>query len=138
MSEPQATTARPDEDILVDVDTLIVHYPPLVNDRHQFHVSVVGGTVTLSGYVKTPMTRRYLIDGVTVTPGVTQVSADGLYDDETLRIEVGGVVPAGVIVNVEYGAVILSGRIPAGKTEADVVDSLRSIPGIRRVITSFK
>ena len=138
MSDPQVTTARPDEDILVDVENLTVHYPPLVNDRRQFHVSVAGGAATVTGYVKTPVTRRYLIDGVTVTPGVTQVDTQHLYDDETLRIEAGKVVPAGVLVNVEYGTVILSGHIPDDKTEADVVDALRSIPGIRRVVTGFK
>ncbi len=138
MSEPQTMTARPDEDILDDIENLIVHYPPLVNDRHQIQVSVTDGIATLAGYTKTPVTHRYLFDSVSVTPGVKTVEADRLYDDETFRLQAAKIIPPGVSVNVEYGTLILSGRLPEGKTEEDVVNSLRVIPGVRRVVTSFR
>lgn len=138
MSEPQAMTARPDEDILDDIDNLIVHYPPLVNDRHQIQVNVTGGVATLTGYTKGPVTRRYLVDGVLVTPGVKTVVADHLYDDETFRLQAAKIIPPGVIVNVEYGTLILSGTLPDGKPEEDVVKALGTIAGVRRVVTSFR
>ncbi len=138
MSEPQAMTARPDEDILDDIENLIVHYPPLVNDRHHLQVSVTGGVATLTGYAKTPITRRYLIDGVTLTPGIKSIEASRLYDDESIRMEIARTIPTGVSINVEYGTVVLSGKLPEGKTEEDTVNALRAIPGVQRVVTAFR
>ena len=53
-------------------------------------------------------------------------------------MEIARIIPVGLSVNVEYGTVILSGKLPEGKTEEATVNSLRAIPGVRRVVTSFR
>ena len=56
--------SRPDMDIEADVEDIIVHYPPLMNDRHHLNVHVEDGAVTVTGHTRSAITREYLVDAV--------------------------------------------------------------------------
>lgn len=129
--------ARPDIDINEDIHRLMQHYGPLINDRHQIAVEVAAGAVTVTGYVKVQTTANYLLHNINDIQGVTSLDASGLYSDDAIRLNVGHVVPPGISVNVEYGAVILSGRLPEGANVEALVGEVVKIPGVRRVLTSF-
>jgi osmotically-inducible protein OsmY len=129
---------RPNEDIEADIENIIVHYPPLMNDRRYIQVKAEDGIVSLSGHVKTPMNRDYLISHVSQVEGVKSVNADGLFDDETLRLEVGKFIPFGVFARVEYGRVVLSGTLPKDTTAETIVQNiLLKIPGVQKVVTAL-
>src|SRR5687767_15020665 len=111
MSDVQALATRPDVDILSDVQTMIYRYPPLNQDRHHLETAVENGRLILSGYVKTWNTRRYLETAAPELRGVTSVDLSHLFDDDSIRLEIGKVIPVGVIANIEYGTVVLTGRV---------------------------
>lgn len=134
----EATTrTRQDVDILDAVHSLIAKYPPLAADRHHLRVSVLTGVVMVEGHVKTPITRQYLIERVAAVDGVRGISAESLFDDETIRLEVGSRLPDGVLANPVYGVMVLSGKLPAGMTDADVARLAAGIPGVTRVVANF-
>lgn len=130
-------TTRPDVDIEEDIQRIMRTYPPLSHDSHRIQVQVQDGSVTISGYVKALQTARYLRNRIATTPGVRAVNADALFDDESIRLQVGRVIPVGVYVNPEYGAVILSGKPPSDVSVEDLVKKVALVPGVHRVITSF-
>jgi|FLYN01.1.fsa_nt_gi osmotically-inducible protein OsmY len=133
------TTLRPDIDIIEDIEDLIAHYPPTMRDRHHIHIGAQAGAVTVSGYVKSPNTRSFLLENIPLVIGVRSVHADELYDDESIRLDVGKLIEPGVMfANVEYGTVVLSGRLPPGKTAEEYVRQVAQVPGVRRVVTAFK
>ncbi|MDX1993298.1 MAG: BON domain-containing protein [bacterium] len=138
MAETPVRAERPDMDIQEEIHDHLTDYPPLSHDRHRVHVEVQNGAVTVSGHVKTPQTLRYLINKIEQVEGVKSVTNEGLYDDETLRLEVGRLVPVGVFVNTEYGAVILSGNLAAGAAVESLVQQVAQVPGVHRVLTTFK
>ncbi|NDJ61637.1 MAG: BON domain-containing protein [Chloroflexi bacterium] len=138
MAERAAPSLRPDVDILEDLHRAIGDYPPLVADRRRYRISIDDGHVTLSGHVRTPINRRTLIERVQAVADVQSVTTDDLHDDETIRIAAGQAVPAGMSVIVEYGAVILSGRLPAGAAAEPVVERVLTIPGVTRVVTALR
>ena len=138
MSEAEAPAARPDIDIRADVEEFIVHYPPTNNDRFHLDVDVRNGVVILSGYVKTLNTHDYLLGNLPTIKGIAGVQTDRLYIDEQIRLEVGQVIPAGVNVNVEYGVVVLTGKLTEDASEDRFVGRIASIPGVNRVITALR
>ncbi len=130
---------RPDVDIIEDIEDRIAHYPPTMRDRRHIQVSSQGGLVTLKGNVKTPNTRSVLLETLPQVEGVKEVSADELYDDESIRLDVGRMIEPGVMfANIEYGVVVLSGRLPSGKSAEEIVRQVAQVPGVRRVVTAFK
>ncbi len=137
MADTQAQTARPDVDIASDIQEIMVHYPPLAADRPHVRVTVTDGHVTLSGHVKSPISARYLQERALEVRGVNSIQFDKLYDEETLRLDAGTKVPEGVQVNARYGVVILTGQLPEGTSEQEVVSAVASVPGVERVVTSF-
>lgn len=137
MSESTIALVRPDVDILADIEAVIVHYPPLQQDRHHFKVRVQSGSVVISGHVRTPITRRYLLDRVGTVADVTEIDATNLHTEEEIRLAAAKVVPDGVLVNVRYGVVILNGKLPEGVTAEAVAQAFKTIPGVERVAESF-
>ncbi len=137
MAEAAVVAPRPDVDIAADIQHLVRRYPPMTNDRRHMRYSVENGVVTLEGYVKTPITRRYIHETVRQITGVQSVETDGLYNDEAIRLAVGQVIPIGVQVNVEYGHVILTGHLPQGAHEAALLRKVEAVPGVREVHTRF-
>lgn len=138
MSETPVPASRADGDILNDVERLIYQYPPLNNDRHQFKATVKNGVVSVSGYVQTWNTRRYLELNLPKINGVTGIDLSRLFDDDSIRIELGQVVPVGVIANVNYGTVVLTGDVPEGMTAEQVAAQIGTIQGVRRAVTAFR
>lgn len=134
MADTPVTQSRPDLDILEDIEKAIVRYPPLVNDRHRVQIAVHNGVVTLSGHLKTSVTCQHLVDAVRQVAGVTRVHSDQLYNDDTLRREAGALIPSGVFVNVEYGTVLVTGKLPAGTDAAALEARIGAMPGIRQVV----
>lgn len=128
---------RPDVDIVEELGDIIAHYPPLQQDRHRLTITSAGGVVDLSGHVKTPISRRYLVDKARSVPGVRGVNSERLYDEQVIRLEVGRRIPNGVLANVQYSTVILTGELPEGVTAQEVVAQVAQIPGIERVVTKF-
>ncbi len=128
---------RPAVDILEDLYNLIAHYPPLQSDRHHLRIEVQDGVVILSGHVRTPNTYRYLLNHVAEVRGVTSVNYQLLFVEEVIRLETGRRIPLGVIANVAYGAVILTGKLPTDTSAETVVNNVAQVPGVDRVVTRF-
>jgi osmotically-inducible protein OsmY len=137
MANVNRVTARPDIDIHNDILDLIVHYPPLNADRHHIHVEVKGGATVIHGHTRSSITRRYLLDSLGKVEGVQSVNADHFYDEETIRLDAGQVIPRGVLVNTRYGTLVLSGKLPDGTTIEQAVEAVSKIPGVERVMTEF-
>jgi osmotically-inducible protein OsmY len=130
-------STRPDIDIDDDVLNIILHYPPLAADRHHIHIEVQDGTVSLSGHTSNPISRKYLVEKVAGIPGVIGVSADLLYDEASISLNAGQVISPGVLVNVRYGTVLLSGKVPADVDADALAMRVAEIPGVMRVVTTF-
>src|SRR5215813_13846857 len=138
MSETVTSTQRADVDIESDIDHLIAHYPPLAKDRHAIHVSSKDGIVTVSGHVFTPNTRRYFLDHLAIIPGIVDVHAEHLYDDQSIRLDIAPLLPPGIILaRIRYGVVALAGEHPEGTTLEQVVEQVRNVPGVIKVVSGF-
>lgn len=139
MVHTNVVTPRPDVDIQAEIERRMLNYPPLAKDRHSIEVRVQDGTVIVTGNVQTPNTHRWFVNRIPTVDGVTGVDAAGLYDDESIRLEAGRLLPDGINVGrCQYGNLILVGRLPDGISEADAVASVRDIAGVRQVITDFR
>jgi len=134
MATTDAPVTRPDIDILDDIHLWMTGYPPLVNDRNHIRVAVEDGIVRLIGNVKTPITRGYLLSNINKIDGVQGVDDSALYDDETIRLHVGRVLTDGAIGQVEWGIVILAGKLPEGDVLDGLVAAIGKIPGVTRVV----
>jgi len=128
---------RPDMDIEADIHSMIAHYPPLQQDRLQFKVDVESGVVHFTGHVKSRISRTYLIERTRDIRGVRGVDYEQLFDEESIRLEVGRHIPTGVIANPEYGTLVLTGTPPEGVDEQRIVAAVAQIPGVRQVVTQF-
>ncbi|MCA9902520.1 MAG: BON domain-containing protein [Anaerolineae bacterium] len=134
MATTDAPVTRPDIDILDAVQLWMTGYPPLVNDRNHIQVRVEAGVVILSGNIKTPITRNYLLSHIKQIAGVQGVDDSALYDDETIRLNVGQVLTNGTIGQVEWGTVILAGKLPEGDVLDALVERIGKIAGVKRVV----
>lgn len=137
MADAPAVNQRPDIDISDDINDIILRYPPTASDHNHIHYAVQDGLVALGGHVKTPISRRFLLNEVPNIEGVRGVDVSRLYDDETIRIEVGRLVPQGVFANVQFGNVVLSGKLPDGTGIEALAQSVGGVPGVKRVVASF-
>jgi osmotically-inducible protein OsmY len=138
MSEPITNTERADIDIVEDIEHLIAHYPPLAKDRHALHVSCTDGVVTLSGHVFTPNTRRYFLDRLGSISGILDVNAEHLYDDQTIRLDIAPLLPEGMLLaRIRYGVVVLAGEVPEGANLEQVVEQVRNVSGVVKVVSGF-
>jgi hypothetical protein len=70
--------------------------------------------------------------------GVSGVEDERLHDEETIRHEIGQHIPSGVFASVDYGTVILTGRVPAHTSAAEITAGVSQVQGVRRVVTSFR
>jgi osmotically-inducible protein OsmY len=137
MTEHRVETKRSDLDVEHDIHELIHTYAPLRHDRHRVHFTVMDGNVSLGGYVKATPTYEFLVNNIGLVPGVKLVDHSNLHQDEVIRREVGRVVPLGVQVNVEYGAVILAGKLPEDVSFEDLAQKVGQVAGVNRVVSSF-
>jgi len=125
------TISRSDLDIAEDIHKFIRTYAPLVQARPFIEAEVHEGRVTLRGHTRSPQARRVLVDNVPDIAGVVALDASQLYDDETLRLELGKVLPRGVRVRVNFGGVAVGGVLPAGTTAEDISAAIKRVPGVR-------
>lgn len=130
-------TPTHDLDIEHEINELLRTYAPLRHDRHRVHVTILDGHVVVSGYVKAIPTYEFLVNNIGLVPGVKSVNHSDLYEDEYIRREVGQVMPLGIQVNVEYGAVILAGKLPQGMTFDELAQKVAQVPGVNRVVNSL-
>lgn len=136
MADVARHTPRPDIDILSDVNSVIAQYPPTAADRHSFTTTVQDGLVTLHGHVRTPISRRYLINELPKLDGVRALDSDALFDDESIRLDVGRLLPDGAMANVLQGTVALAGALPHGDDLVALADVLARVPGVVRVVAN--
>ncbi len=129
---------RSDVDILNDIHNLLYAYPPVSHDRDFFHVTVKDGVVTVSGHLRSAVAHRWIRAALSQVEGVQALCLDTLYNDDELRLQIGHLVPPGVFVNVNHGAVTLTGHLPPEVTDAQVVQQVASVKGITRIATLFK
>jgi hypothetical protein len=131
----QTQTVRTSVDILADIQRWTNTYPPFVNDRHHVEIDIHNGVVQVRGNTKSPITRTYVQEHLREVDGVQAVDVSAWHDDDTIRLALGKLLPAGVIANVEWGMVVLSGKLPAdGEVEA-LMAQVGTIAGVRRVVT---
>ncbi len=117
-----------DEDILESLHALVRSNDQIRVSRNDFTYTVVNGVVKLVGHVRTSIVRRMFKDSVLQLAGVSAVDDTELYDDESLLLAVGKVLPVGVRARINHGVVALSG------TSADeIVANVGEIPGVRLV-----
>jgi osmotically-inducible protein OsmY len=126
-----ATNNRPASDIEEDIRDLIRSYDPLKQARPFLDFHVEDGKVTLSGHVRSMQARRVFVDNVPDIPGVKKMDDKKLYDDETLRLDIGKVLPRGVRVRVNYGAVTIAGQLPADASAEDIIRAVKGVLGVR-------
>jgi hypothetical protein len=134
MADAQPSTARLDMDILADIQRWIYTYPPLSHDRRHIHVSVEEGVAHISGNIKTPITRDYLRKHIREVPGVRQIEDSNLYDDDSIRLGLGNILPPGALANPEWGMVVLSGKLPTGEALDTLVGQIGQIAGVHKVV----
>lgn len=126
-----------DMDIEANIYRMMRAYPPLMHDRHQVEISVKEGIVTVKGHVKSAVTHGFLLNMLSRAEGVQDVDVSGLYNDESIRLNVARHIPPGVMVNMEYGAVILSGHLPDNADVEALVKAVSEVPGVHRIVTAF-
>mgnify|MGYP002396552825 CR=1 FL=1 len=137
MAETQNPIVISDLDIEAGIHHVMATYPPLTNDRHRVDVTIEDGVVHVSGYVKSAPTYKYLVNHFSSVKGVREFILEDFYNDEDIRLDVAKAVPPGLSVNVEYGAVILSGRLPDGMEIKELVRQVGLVDGVHRVRTHF-
>ncbi len=123
---------RPDMDIEEDINASLRDFSPLKATRSFFKIQSTSGSVKISGNVGSPQARLMLLHYVLKTSGVSNVDMSTLYDDEQLRLNIGGMVPDGILVSVHFGSVVLNSRLPGNHQET--LRRVRSAAGIRKVV----
>ncbi|HRL11264.1 MAG TPA: hypothetical protein PKX07_05260 [Aggregatilineales bacterium] len=133
-----SASLRPDLDILDDIQALVNQYPPMRHERHFVEFKVDGARVIVTGNLRSGITARLLRQALMTVPGIHEIDASALFDDDTIRLSVGQLVPPGVFVNLSNGAVALTGKMPADLTDAQLVERVTAIPGVTRVVTALE
>jgi osmotically-inducible protein OsmY len=133
----QASERRPDMDIEADIDALTRSFAPLKASRGYFTVQSNNGVIKIQGNVRSPQARRVLLDNIPNVRGVISCDTSELYDDEMIRFAIGQLLPPGVLSNVHYGAVALTGQLPEGASADAVVSAVMAVKGVRRVANDF-
>lgn len=137
MSE-NISVLRSDLDILDDIHNLVYKYPPASHDRDFFHVTVQNGVATVSGHLRSVVVDHWIRGTLSQVAGLQALNLDALYNDDELRLHVGHLVPPGVFVNVNHGAVTLTGRLPNEMTDVELVQHVAAVKGVTRIATLFK
>ncbi|HVO44257.1 MAG TPA: hypothetical protein VMT34_16635, partial [Aggregatilineales bacterium] len=112
MQSELQTASRPDMDIEEDITVSLRNFAPLRTARGFLSYQSTNGHVKISGNVGSPQSKIVLLDFVQKIPGVIDSDMNDLHDDEEIRLNVGQLVPPGVLVSVQFGTVILSGSLP--------------------------
>jgi BON domain-containing protein len=133
----EPTDRRPDLDIEEEIELLIRSFAPLKASRGYIKFKSTNGHIAVEGNVRSPQARRVLLDNIPHIRGVVDCDASQLYDDEIVRIAVGQLLPPGVLASVHYGAIALTGHLPAGASADTIMKAISEVPGVRRVGAQF-
>jgi osmotically-inducible protein OsmY len=121
---------QPDVDIEADIRAFVRSFDPLKQSDRYFSYHVQDGVVTLKGNVRSAAAKHALLENLPKIAGVKAIHAEGLYDDDALRLAIGRLVPPGTIARVNYGRVVLSGYLPSGTDSQAVIDKVKSVAGV--------
>lgn len=124
---------RPDVDIEEDIRQIIGGFAPLKASRGYFTYQSKHGTVVLTGNIRSPQSRRVLLDNIPRVPGVKDCDASDLFDDEEVKFKVAQLLPPGLFANVHYGTVGITGKLPEGASAETISEAINALPGVRRV-----
>lgn len=127
---------RPDMDIEDDIRASLRSHSPLKAAQHFFKVQSTNGKVRVSGNIGSPQAKRVLLNYITKISGVSTIDMSDLYDDEYLRLIIGGMAHEGLLVNVLFGRVLLDSTLPDGNQET--LRRVRSVAGIRNVVMRYQ
>lgn len=125
---------RPDMDIEDDINASLRDFSPLKAARFFFQVRSTNGNIKVRGNSGSPQAKRVLLEYIRKIRGVIEVDMSDLHDDESLRLNLGAILPEGILVNVQFGSVVLISKLPDGNRE--LLHKVRSLAGIRRVVMS--
>jgi hypothetical protein len=123
---------RLDADIEDDILVSLRRFGPLIAARRFFKIQSIRGQVTVTGNSGSPQAKHVLRDYIEKIRGVLNIDMSDLHDDETIRLNIGAVVPEGILVNVQFGSVVLISK--SQKAAPEILDKVRSIAGIRHVM----
>jgi hypothetical protein len=139
MAHATHSTAIPhtDEDILEDIHNLVRSYKPLITSRGHFYYRVQTGVVTVWGNIKSRSAHQLFAKNLPDVDGVIAVDDSKLYNDETLRLEIGKLLPMGIRTRIHNGLVTLTGQLPADTNADDIKGELVTVPGVIAVNTDF-
>ncbi len=129
--QPEVQT-RPDMDIEDDINASLRRFAPLMAARRFFKIQCIGGHVKVRGNSGSPQSKRVLLDHIQKTRGVINVDLSDLYDDETIRLNIGAILSEGIQVNVQFGAVVLISKWL--DSNPDILHKVSSVAGIRRIV----
>lgn len=135
--EETVVYTRTDEDILEDVHQLVRSYQPLKMAQQHFHCQVRSGVVKISGHINSQLNRRLFLQNLPDIEGVMAVDDSELFDDETLRLTIAGLLPSGIRLRVSYGVVALSGHLPVGTHVDELKGMIAELPGVKAVATNL-
>lgn len=124
---------RSDLDLAEDISSVIRSYPPLRQSREFIHYDVQNGFVKVKGNVKTRQAKRHLLDHLKKLEGVGDVDSSAFLADDEISLQVGQLLPQGVMANVSMGVVVLSGELPSSVPLESFVEKIRALPGVLRV-----
>lgn len=137
MSNHPVAEVRTDQDILEDLHTLVRTYDPLKISRPFLRFEVHNGYVKVIGHVSSARTEHLFSQEILKVEGVAAVNIDDLFDDETLRFEIGKLLPTGTRIRINHGHVVLTGFKPTDKTVEELMNDVGEMPGVQSVITQF-
>jgi hypothetical protein len=123
---------RPDMDIEDDINASLRDFSPLKAARFFFQVRSTNGNIKVRGNSGSPQAKRVLGEYIHRIRGVNNVDLSDLHDDESIRLKLGGMLPEGILVSVQFGSVVLISTLPDGNRE--ILHKVRSLAGVRRVV----
>lgn len=92
------------------------------------------GNIKVRGNTGSAQIKQVLLDCIQKIRGVANIDMSDLHDDETLRLNIGAILPEGVSMNVQFGVVALVSHSADGNKM--IVQRVRAIDGIRKVTMS--
>jgi hypothetical protein len=126
---------RPDMDIEEDINASLRDFSPLKAARFFFQIRSTNGNIKVRGNSGSPQAKWVLLEYIQKIRGVIEVDMSDLHDDESLRLNLGAILPEGILVNVQFGSVVLISKLPDDNRE--ILHKVRSLAGIRRVVMSY-
>lgn len=120
-----------DEEILSHVQHLMHDTINTRMSHRHMRVRVTDGIVIMSGHLASEIGYDLLIDNIAAIDGVIAVDDTELFVDNDLRQQIITLLPRGVRVSVQHGAVALSGR---PSTKFDLKELIGCIGELRGVV----